>query len=85
MLPFAGAPSFFRSFQSRLSVGLGMLHFDAQDVEAGQYFDMLAPALCTRIGVTLFDELASCMAELDFKGARQLLEPYGTREKYLPT
>ncbi|RTL25162.1 MAG: hypothetical protein EKK49_20420 [Rhodocyclaceae bacterium] len=59
--------------------------FDAQDFEAGQCFDAMAPALRAEIGVTLFDELAARMAELDFKGSRQLLEPYGTREKHLPT
>ena len=53
--------------------------------EAGQCFDALAPALRAHIGVTLFDELAGRMAELDFKEASVLLEPYGIREKTLPS
>ncbi|MBS0352857.1 MAG: hypothetical protein JSR83_03000 [Proteobacteria bacterium] len=58
---------------------------DAQDFESGQRFDALASALRVRIGVTLFDELAVRMVGLDFQGPRQLLDPYGTGDTYLPT
>ncbi|WP_374485280.1 PAS domain S-box protein [Zoogloea sp.] len=58
---------------------------EAQDFEAGACFDALAPALRAHIGATLFDELAGCMARLDFRGGHQLLKPYGTGETDLPT